>query len=276
MIKKGEIISDIQKVKELELKILDEIISFCNERGYICYIAYGTLLGAVRHKGFIPWDDDIDVIMPRNDYEKFCAEWDNSGRYKVLECKRDSSYIYPFAKVFDSTTIIEEHDVLVGCNLGIYVDVFPQDNVPYKTKNECYLIKKCETLEKCRMYSMFRVDKILSKDKKKNIMRRIIWKILKGIGPARISRYQDKVAQKYKDDDTDYIGCLCTRYSEREILPVSIYKDETTVMFEGKKYKTPANYDYILKLLYGDYMEFPPVEERVLKHNFKVWEVEED
>lgn len=273
MSKKGQAITDINKIKSMEIDILDEIVRVCDKEGYKYFIAYGTLLGAIRHKGFIPWDDDIDIIMPRDDYEALCAKWDNSGRYKMLECKRDHKYIYPFAKVSDSSTIMEEHNVLKQCDLGIYVDIFPYDNVAEERKEDSSFIRKCELYEKFRMYSMFPVENILSENKKKNFGRKIIWRIIKAVGPEKISRYQDKTAMKYKNEKTKFKGCLCTRYSEREILPADVYDDVIKVEFEGKMYNAPKQYDLMLTRLYGDYMELPPKEERVLKHNFKVWNV---
>ena len=274
MRKKGRAITDLDAIKKAEIEILDETVRVCEEHHLKYFLAYGTLLGAVRHKGFIPWDDDIDIHMPRKDYEKLLKIWNNSGRYRLVECKLDHTYIYPFAKVVDNDTIMQEYNVLEEYDMGLYVDIFPYDEVKESSKKNSKFIRKCELLEKLRMYSMFPYEKILNQDAKKNFGRKAIWKTLRKIGPAKISRWQDKVSRKYCGKNTDYMGCLCTRYSEREILPKHIFGDSIEIEFEGKRYKAPANYDYMLTKLYGDYMQLPPENERVLKHNFKVWEVE--
>ena len=268
-------ITDLDEIKRREIKILDTFVEFCKKNNLKYYLAYGTLLGAVRHKGFIPWDDDIDVIMPRDDYEKLLALWDNTQRYRVMECKLDPNYIYPFAKISDSHTYLQEFDVLEDCKMGLYVDVFPYDCVGQDKKQAKKFIKRCAFMEKLRIYSMLSFDKIKSEDSKKNLGRKVLWKILRKTGPARISRYQDKVSRKYFGQKGKWKGLLCTQYPEREILSAEVYEDSIEIVFEGKKYNAPANYDHMLKKLYGDYMKLPPKEEQVLKHNFKVWEIEE-
>ena len=266
-------ITDLSEIKNIELEILKYTTNFCEKNNLKYILGYGTLLGAVRHKGFIPWDDDIDILMPRKDYDKLCKIWGKSNRYKLLDCRNDKEYIYPFVKIIDSYTRLKEYDTLVQTNLGIYIDIFPYDGVPEDESRRRKLLKKCANLEKMRMHSMMSVEKIMHSDPKKNIGRKMLWKVLNRIGPARLSRIIEKTIAKYSVSNSKWQGCLCTRFPEREIMSYKVWKGTTELEFEGQEFKVPLNYDEMLKINYGDYMKLPPEEERCLKHNFKAWEI---
>lgn len=267
---KGSQITNLDEIKQIEIDILDEIVQICSENNLKYILAYGTLLGAVRHKGFIPWDDDIDIIMPRYDYNKLLEIW-NDGKYRLVECMKNKDYIYPFAKVYDADTILEESGVTVSYPLGIYVDIFPCDAIKDTPEKEKKYLNQCEMVEKMRMYSLNPFEMFLNKDPKKNFGRKIIWNILRKIGPAKFSRILTKKLQKYSFSDAEYAGCICNRNLEREMLPKKVFEDLIDLEFEGKLYKAPNNYHLMLQKKYGDYMALPPVEERVLKHGFKAW-----
>lgn len=267
----GERITDINEVKHIEVEILDAFVSFCNQNNLRYYLAYGTLLGAVRHKGFIPWDDDIDVTMPRPDYEKFISMWPTDGKYVVLECSQNDEYVYPFAKVCDAETFVQEHDVEGDYDMGVYIDVFPVDAIPGTLESSKRFITSLQNQEKCRMYSMMPCEYILKDGSKTNFARKFLWRVIKAIGPHRFAKRMDRRSQKYDYSSQLYGGVLITRFPEREIYPLSVLEETTEVEFEGKRYIAPADYNLVLTLLYGDYMELPPEEERVLKHDFKAW-----
>lgn len=179
-------------------------------------------------------------------------------------------------KVIDTKTKLEEHDVEEQADLGLYIDIFPYDGVSSDTEKRQAFLKKCEKLEKLRLYSMLSMDKILHKDAKKNFGRKILWKILRMIGPARISRKMEKFIAKNTVKDAEWMGCLCTRFSDREIMKKEIWEETIQLEFEGKMYKAPKEYDKMLTTNYGDYMTLPPEEKRCLAHNFKVWEYIEE
>lgn len=118
---------DINELKRIEINILDYVADFCNKNGITYYLDGGTLLGAIRHKGFIPWDDDIDIAMPRKDYDRFVHMCLDDSRYKILSYETDEKYIYSFAKVVDSYTKLKEWGTAEYEQLGVYIDVFPID-----------------------------------------------------------------------------------------------------------------------------------------------------
>lgn len=267
---KGRKITDLNEIKQIEINILDQIVSVCEKYNLKYILAYGTLLGAIRHNGFIPWDDDIDIIMPRNDYNKLIEIW-KDDKYILVECMKNKDYIYPFAKVYDNDTILEETIVDNSTKLGIYVDIFPCDAIKGTKEESIKFFKKCELVEKMRLYSVNPYEKILNKDKKKNLGRKFIWVCLRKIGPARFSRYFTKIVQKYEFNDVSYVGCICNRHYEKQIVPKELFEELIDVKFENKLYKAPKNYDLMLTRIYGDYMKLPPIEERHLAHAFNAW-----
>ena len=272
MINKGKQITDMNLIKKMEIEILDEIVSFCEQHDLKYILAYGTLLGAVRHKGFIPWDDDIDILMPRDDYQKFIKLYKNNQDYTLLECTRDDSYLYAFAKLYNAHTFMEEYDIDVRCDLGLYVDIFPYDGIEGTPQNSSKFLKHCETLEKKRLYAMLSKDKFMHSNPLLNIGRSTYWKYLHNKGASYFAKKLNELSQTYTLKNTTWAGCLCTRKSEEQMLPIDVFTETTKMLFEGKEYCVPVNYDLMLKTQYGDYMKFPPVEERVYKHNFKLWE----
>lgn len=123
-------ITEIAELKEIQLGILREIDKLCKAYHLKYFMSDGTLLGAVRHKGYIPWDDDLDIWMPRKDYEKLEQIMNQEGScYKVVNHKNTKGYIYAFGKAVDTRTILKEN-IEVNCPMGIYVDIFPYDGLP--------------------------------------------------------------------------------------------------------------------------------------------------
>lgn len=123
---------DITELKRIQVDILKHVDEFCREKGIKYSLYAGTLLGAVRHRGFIPWDDDIDIMMKRSDYERFFKEYskEDHSNYQAQEFRFDTNYHYPFGKVTDTRTILREEVLDPYENLGVYIDVFPIENLP--------------------------------------------------------------------------------------------------------------------------------------------------
>lgn len=267
----GERITDLQQIKKMEVEILDTVVSFCNQHNLRYFLAFGTLLGAIRHQGFIPWDDDIDIIMPRPDYQKLLELWQDKEHFVLLECNQNQDYAYQFAKVCNADTFMEEHNVTLKYDMGLYIDIFPCDCLPDNEKAKNSLIRKLATFEKMRLYSMMPMKALFRDNSKWNMDRRLLWYLLRCIGPHRIAIEIDKLSRKTAYSSKGLGGFLSSRFPEHELMPLSTYENTIEVKFEGKLYRAPENYDFVLRTTYGNYMEFPPEEEQVLKHSFKLW-----
>lgn len=252
--------------RTIQLDILSRIHDFCKANRLRYSLCGGTLLGAVRHKGYIPWDDDIDIFMPRPDYERFLTTFlDSGGIYKVQHYGNDDSYPLRWARVRDDRTL------LISTNnvSGVFVDVFPIDGLPEINEIGPY-VKKLKKLQVQLAYTT-NYNKVLSRYSSlifriKQLIKRIIY-------PSRqdvIADY-DRLFHSYEFDESCYAGAIVSRFCERELLNASVYKKYIELPFEGRMFCCISDYDSYLKRLYGNYMELPPIEQRVTHHRFKIY-----
>lgn len=257
-----------EKIKLIELDILSYIDEICKENNFRYYLCGGTLLGAVRHKGFIPWDDDIDICMPRPDYDDFVDLLKkNEGKYHILTTSQEN-YYYNFAKVVDSETELIEYGYLPIENMGVYVDVFPLEGMSSDV-TECK--KHFNRLYKLKL-------RINSYAKSRPKIRKNLVQYVKSIylyccnKRMNLSEFQEKyekLAKKYNYDDSEYVYATGGSYKKKDIFQKKVFSDYTSVIFENKKFNAPKEYDAYLKQLYGDYMQLPSVENRISNHNYE-------
>lgn len=260
------------ELKEIELNLLKKFHVFCKENDIRYFLAYGTLLGAVRYKKFIPWDDDVDVLVPRDDYEKLISLFQDSDRYRLYSRQRNKNYLYPFAKLCDMTTRKEEFNIDNGVELGVDIDIFPLDHWDdslKKAKKEAAYIKK----------NMFYLG--LSKCKRAvadNFLKRMVKGTIicgaKILGGEYFIRKIEKASQKNNQQASGYVGAKswCV-YGERGIIPAEAFSETIEIEFEGGKFFAPIGFDTYLTCLYGDYLPEPPKEKQKTHHNFKAYRV---
>lgn len=250
----------LEEIKIIELQILKEFASYCEENHLKYVLAYGTLLGAVRHGGFIPWDDDIDVLMPREDYEKFYKLLQVkplNAQYKVVSWK-DKTAIYPFFKIIDNNTEVIE--TYIKNKTGIWIDIFPVDKLCMNDRKNNKLFRRID-----RMRSMHRkaiARPFVGMNLKKKILRTIGYPITLILNPYKIANKIDIMAQEFNKSDStkglvDFVWGINLRY-----LPKDLFEFEL-MEFEGIEFRVPKKYDEVLKMCYGDYMKLPPKEKRV-------------
>jgi len=251
----------LAQLHNVQVEILNEFVRVCKEYNLTYFLAFGTLLGAVRHKGFIPWDDDIDIAMPRKDYDVFLdlyANKDDTNYYLLSErCPANISFHYnPFAKLCKKGTVIAEGGRLPENYSGIYIDIYPYDNcvlffLPFQVFIYSLSLK---------LYRL-KTKKDIPQNKIKALFSNIICKFI----PLRFSKYLMKLSYSlFNNLKTKYISFLSDIYCET-IKPIkysSIYP-LSEMMFEGHLYYVPANYDNVLSVQYGNYMETPPVEQQI-------------
>lgn len=254
-----------EEIKSIQINILNDVDAFCRSHNLKYSLAYGTLIGAVRHKGFIPWDDDIDIIMPRPDYDKFIMEYENPI-YKILSYKKDARCHMAFAEVYDDRTYL----IHGRHSFGVFIDIFPIDGLPEKAQLNNYvttfLKKQNAVIRKRKPY-------INSNEKFKEYTFFLIKNIL---FPRKRETYISEFESFYKSQNiqnSPNAGCLANYgvNKHKEIMPSHIFKNYTELTFENKKYMCLQNYDEFLKRIYGNYMKLPPKEKRIGHHAFKTY-----
>ncbi len=276
-------IIELKDMKKLELNILKDVAEFCDQNNIRYSLGGGTLLGAVRHKGFIPWDDDIDIMMPRPDYMKFVLNYNGfNPRYKVKSIENDGSYWRTFAKVFDlKTQLVEEAIRVEKKDNGVFIDVFPVDGLPHNRMRQMLLFKEQEFLNFLYHGSAWNYTKSFkyndSKDKLANIKGRVRT-VLKFIAisflyplPTRkLIKLINNNAMKNSYDEAEEVAAIvdCHYGGERERLPKEAFEKRCKFTFESHEFWGIGVYDLYLSNLYGDYMELPPEDKRVTHHDY--------
>lgn len=252
-----------EEIKEVELGVMDYIHNLCQKENINYSLAYGTLLGAVRHKGYIPWDDDVDISLKREEYNKLyqAVLRDNDPIYKVVSWENDSRYPYPFYRVYDARTVYENNYIENDIDLGICVDVFPFDYYADVNKE----MAKLDTYRRLSVYTLYGIH---SKNAGlKNIIRYLLVLVFRLTRVRTWNKKMNDLSMQAKDNDSiDYLmenKKTSTKF-EKTLLDKVIDSS-----FEDRIYKIPEASHQILSAIYGDdFMEIPPVEKRVKHDDF--------
>ena len=254
---------DIDEIKEVELGVMDYIHNICKEKGINYSLAYGSLLGAVRHRGFIPWDDDLDIALKRDQYDKLYQAIleDNNSIYKAVSRENDSRYPYPFYRVYDSRTVYENNYIQNDIELGICVDIFPFDD--YKDVN-----KEITKLDMYRRLSVYTLYGIRNKEAGiKNIVRYLMLVVFR---LTRVKTWNKKLNDCSRVPvNSEYIDYLIESKKYSTKIDAKALDEVIECKFEDRVYNIPKDYDHILTTIYGeDYMEIPPLEKRIQHDDF--------
>lgn len=261
---------ELKQLQSLGTEMLWAFIDVCDKLKLRYYVAYGTLLGAVRHEGFIPWDDDVDVVMPRADYEVFLEKATAMlPAHMVVQNHHteDASYIN-FTKIRNiNTTFVEKQCRELRIRHGVFIDVFPLDDF---TSNP--IAKSWYKIQKKAL--MVRIAQALVWDKRPNPVKELlkkplgwIWRDEKVAVEAR-----EKLNRSFSNRDI-WIN-HCGAYGDKEITPAQWYGEGCDLRFEGMTVKAPKEYDKLLTQLYGDYMQLPPEEKRVGHHYTAIFDLD--
>ena len=267
---------EIRKVQLLQLGIGKEIKRICDENGIDYILDSGTLLGAVRHKGFIPWDDDMDIAMNRENYDKFIeiAARELSDKYFLQTWETDPNYPYPFTKIrLKGTTFVENCFEKSRMHQGIYVDVLPYDVWPEKKRDQKKLWKKksfltAMLLMKCHSIKFKSNNVSFTKFTMKLFMFTAIKFLCMFVKKNKLIKQYKKLIYKFNACESGEVFEQTVNYKFGYwVQPSSIFNGNKSILFENIEFKVPKNYDEYLKRAYGDYMQLPPEEKRWVGHH---------
>ena len=252
-------ITSLEEMRCIELEIMKKVHQFCTDNNLQYFLSYGTLIGAIRHNGFIPWDDDIDILMPRPEYEKFCKLFCQFGKDVNLAIVNDSTvpqFKGAFSKVIDTRTSLEELSFKDSDPIGVFIDVFPLDGVAANSfiRRVHYFI--------CKFFCLCLV---LKKERKwrKNIVKVMLKCMLSLVSYDFIIKMLKKLIKLKDYEDSEYVTCFVDPY--HAVYKKSDFSPELH-QFEDSEFRIPSGYDAILRGSYGDYMTLPPIEKRIPHH----------
>lgn len=259
------------EIKNCLLGIMDGIHDFCISHKINYSLAYGSLLGAIRHKGFIPWDDDIDIFILRKDYDLFVKEFNRNRNdsYRFLSRETDPLYYLPIAKVIDTNTSVRELDWAE--EIGCYVDVFVVDNLTDDIKTAKSMLKRIRRRQKLIM--PFQIAYTERRSCIKKYVLSVLKSVLRWVDYYHVVDSISAIAQEHKNEENGkYCGSvMLLSYNEREIMHSEWFREFVPNEFEGRAYLVTQNYDDILAQLYGDYVTLPPLSQRVSHHAFSAF-----
>lgn len=258
---------ELSKIKELELKILEEFDRICTKHQLNYTIAYGTLIGAVRHGGFIPWDDDIDVRMPREDYNKLKYHYkDELGENFFYQTHyTDPEYYYLMDKIRLNGTVFKESFVSkYNIHHGVYIDVFPVDKIP----NSKFLqILQYYTFHFFRIGLQSKYLMTEARHGKKKIMASLLRVIYAPFSLDYLYRKAQEIATKYNNDEScKQVACFFSAAKKKDRFEKELALMTERRAFEDITVSAVVGYDKMLTQIYGDYMKFPPIEKRTSIH----------
>ncbi len=257
---------NLDEMKHIELEMMKEIHAFCLAHNITYSLGYGTLLGAVRHKGFIPWDDDIDLIMPRPDYDRFIQSF-QSEHYKVISSSLDPTYYYPYAKVYDRRTYLQETLRHSYPDMGVFIDIFPVDGLPSDKRQQVRLYTRQKFLYKLHMSMKYYLSKEWS------IAKNLLLLVSRGMALFfPLGKVIASLERNYLLYPYDTIKDVAVMVGEAQLVTIarSSFEHPVLLEFEDTSFYAISEYESNLTGLYGDYLKLPPLEQQASEHRYTV------
>lgn len=254
----------IQEQKELMLKMITYLSEVCRENKLSFYLEGGTLIGQIRHGGFIPWDDDFDIAMFREDYEKLCVILSETKPYKIISHRNSKNYGSFFAKLVDTRTQLISPNYHDSSDLGVFIDIFPIDKVPKNKLKKWFYFNRIWYLRKLSIFTILR-------DVKKSSPLFLPWLFFRNVNRDWIIEKANMIAGSYNKTNSNQITNILGSFVKYVELPIEYYEKSTNIDFENISLPAPIEYDAYLRYIYGDYMELPPEEDRVGHHEYTAY-----
>lgn len=257
------------ELRELQMQILDYVDAFCRKHDIRYTISGGTLLGAVRHGGYIPWDDDIDIQMKRDEYNRFTELWNKEKvhhRYiELVNIESGNNMGYPFGKVHDTRTVtfLGKYE-----RTGVYIDIFPVDGV----KDEEDFRNRHEQIKQLYIQRFHILEKTLSRMESFNL-KRFIRMLLHPVPHKTYNQIAEEIntlAQLNSHMNCPYAFEMISGLKCKQPIPTEVFSEYTDIKFENRNYMSVRDFDKYLTLTFGDYMTPPPTKKRT-KHLFTAY-----
>ena len=261
---------ELKLIQNAQMHIMDDIHRVCVSEGYRYYLIGGSALGAVRHKGIIPWDVDIDIAMPRRDYEAFVSE----GSKRLKECfsvhdyrtDKDFGTVHALV-VLNNSTLLFKDDLKIENQAnrhGVFVDILPLDQFPENPKLKRKQIRDLERIKTLRFFYQGSID---TKDGAfEKLIKRFIQKLLHCFFSMRkLNRWQQQIVQRHDTEDEGHFWCsMLSHYSiDKLTMPKEFFGTPRLMEFSGRQYYVPEKTEDYLKQLFGDYMKLPSEEQQI-------------
>jgi len=258
-----------QELKNVELELLRYLDQFCKSNGIRYSIGEGTLIGAVRHKGFIPWDDDIDVIMLREDFEKFKTLY-HDGRYKLIKTGKGELFPMFYMRLSDTKTVVDFPNIDPYYEGGVWIDILPIDNIPDSDVELRHKEKKL-----LRLFRVYRAKTRKGWNKKTSFLKNLCYVFINlftlPVSTEWLRKEIENVMTSDNVKNTTSKSFLTNYYHHPYRFPCRVFDGDTEMEFEGEKFPAIRGYDEYLRCEYGDYMKLPPEEKRIAHHGFNVY-----
>ena len=254
-----------EESRKILLSIMDDIDSFCRKNGIQYSITSGTLIGAIRHKGFIPWDDDLDIMMERKEYDKFVSTY-KSDKYQLLSVNTNSDWADLYFRVVDNRTTIKWKNCS-GYSHGLWVACLPFDHIPTDERQFENLKRKAD----CYYKFFWRIKNSMWMENS-SVLRntiKLLFRCLYKLLPATfVGVKMENIIREYSKLPSEKFGSVSWWWNRILKFPANTFDGYCDVEFEGRQYMAIKNYDLYLRQVYGDYMQLPPEKDRVPQHGY--------
>lgn len=255
-------------MNQLQSKLLEMLVwlsTYLDENNLTYYVMGGTMLGAVRHQGFIPWDDDVDIVMPREDYEKFIKMLKEPVDHYIVESVNSTArdFIYNYAKFYDMSTSMTD-PAKIPVKRGVFIDIFPLDGIGNTIEESLKNYKKIDFLH--GLLAMKNCTFRKGRKPWKNFVAICGW--ILPLDRKKLAQKLDRKCAEFSFEDCKYVGYLTSTYRTREIMEKRVYGTPTPYVFEGITVYGPEKFDEYLTKLYHDWRKLPPTDKRCSTHNF--------